>query len=238
MIKYLSQWKDNPYARLAGNPINRRCIIIFSKGKFIRQDDGFLFLFWAKEIIGALKTYKPETGIPEGLTAFHLHEKPWELRSKDASGNWNSETIQPTRFEKAFLTTLKEHANIFLPQNKYLEGEFTFNDQLDEQEIERWFTKWSDSNVPSIHKCWNIGHISDDGSLPDYPATAASSSGKYQGKASVSLLDKRAQLIEAIKKDFLLSDEQSLVSLASIIADTYENSPKHLEVYLKLLECL
>ncbi|WP_319418867.1 hypothetical protein [Pleurocapsa sp. FMAR1] len=125
-VKYLDPYKDDPYGKLRGDKAEAYFKISFDEAKVYSTDDAYIVAAFITNYSGVVRSFKASDALLPGLCAIPIYGREYEIRGKDANGNWQGVKYQPSVFEKALYDHIKVHEAFFIPPSGGIKGELTF----------------------------------------------------------------------------------------------------------------
>jgi hypothetical protein len=233
VVKYLDPYKDDPYAKLKGDKAETFFKVEFSEAQIHKADDCYILAGVFDSYFGIVRAFKPENPITKGLCALPIYGKVYEIRKKDKNGNWISEDIEPSTFEKALYDAIAANEDFYLPHNASIKGSFSH--------IPNPMLQGKDANtlVEEVLKNVPIEEIDASGNLPEYKVPTGGgqrrSQGGYRGvtmEEKIAFLKK--QMEEDVKSD-MFKGGQCLADMTDQIIKEHADNPNFIEIYFDLL---
>ena len=210
---------------------------MFKEAKIYKTDNAYIIAGMINSYRGVIRAYKPEQGLTAGLCAVPIYGSEYEIRRKDSGGQWVSDKIQPTIFEKAFYDYIDLHESIWMGEGVHLTGQLSLApnmmcEGLSSKELDELI----DSNV-------QLEGTDPTGTLPAYtpPKTYGNrqSGGKSYGMSPDQKLEwvKKQITTDTVAVSFPNGD--SLIGLIKNFVVENKDEPKAIDSYLAILEaCL
>ena len=189
-VKYLDPYKDDKYGKLKGDKSEAYFGVTFSEAVVHKTDDAYIIAGYIKEYKGITRSFKPEQSLTPGLCAVPIYGKEYEIRKKDKDGNWTSEKITPSLFEKTLYQLISENEDDWMPHNAAISLELTHvpNGMLQDKDLARL----------ALFVAGNFDYRQVDlsNTLPEYTPPSNNFKGKGGGKSWGMSPDQRLDFIK------------------------------------------
>ena len=205
-IKYNDPFGNRKYAQLKGDKRDSYFKVEFSEAVVHKTDESYILFGQMDTYQGVVRSFKPENAITPGLCIIPFYGQEYEVRKKDKEGNWSSEKIQPSVFEKTLFDIIKADEDIWMPFTASIKGFITHipDSMLSNLEGEA-LTAMVSNNVM-------YEQIDASGNIPDYtPTTTGGQRKSYGGYQKVTMEDKLAfikkELIDSVSTESLSTND-------------------------------
>lgn len=232
-VKYLDPWKDDKYGKLKGDKSEAYFAVEFSEAVVHKTDDAYIIAGHVTAYTGITRNYKPENELTPGLCAVPIYGKEYEVRKKDKDGNWISEKIAPSIFEKTLYQIIAADEDIWIPREAAISGKLTHvpNGMLAGQDEAQLKGTVSGNNV--------FTQVDLSGKLPEYaPPTGGGQRKGYSKSYGVSPDEKLAFIIKTLKADTInaaTKESNSLAVLTEQFLVEHPEDERFSELYFEVL---
>lgn len=231
-VNYLDPYKDDKYGKLRGDKREAFIRVDIEEAKVYKTDDAYILAAMVNDYKGVIRSYKPELELKKGLCAIPIYGSEYEIRRKDKDGNYVTDKIQPSIFEKALYDFIAAHESDWLKDDENLAGTLTFvPDMLVEGSNQDKLQEQIDENC-------QLEGIIPFGDLPEYtPPKKWNNSNGSKGFKSISpeeklkfITDEISKLVPAEAK----TSELNLVDLVRTFYEEYSDEPEIANDCLKI----
>lgn len=233
VIKYNDPYGNRKHAQLKGDKRDSYFKLVFSEATVHKTDEGYILFGQIDEYQGVVRSFKPENPITPGLCIVPFYNQEYEVRKKGTDGNWTSEKMQPSIFEKIFCDRIQKFESEWSAYNVSIKGHVTH--------VPDPMLEGQDKTAREDFVCNNVlmEQIDSTGKLPDYtPSVSGGQRKSYGGYKGVSMEDKLAfihkQMEEDIK-DLTFKKGQCLADLTDQMIKEHSDNPNFLEIYFDIL---
>lgn len=233
VIKFNDPFGSRKYAQLKGDKADSYFKISFSEGIFVKSEDGYHFFGQIGEYQGIVRSFKPENPITPGLCIVPFYSQEYEIRKKDKDGNWSSDKIQPSLFEKALCELISKDEDKYTSSTRYLKGQIT---HLPDTMLANLDDGGRSQTVLGNHA---VEPIAPTGAIPEY--TASTSGGQrrsFGGYKGVSMDERlafiKAELVQSIEKTPVTASD-SLGKLVFTFNSEHPDDEHYTQLYFDLL---
>lgn len=232
-VKYLDPYKDDKYGKLRGDKSEAYFGISFDEAIVHKTEDAYIIAGFAIAYTSIVRGFKPENPLTPGLCAVPIYGKDYEIRKKDKDGNWSSETITPSLFEKALYAAISADEDNWIPHNAAIAFSMTHipNGML-QGKTEAEASAFATENI-------TLSQVDLSGKLPQYTPPSNNGQRKSGGKSwgispdeKVAFLKK--QLAEDIKADGFTKDS-CLGDLVDQLILEHADDDKFSEIYFDMV---
>ena len=233
VIKYNDPYGQRKYAQLKGDKSDSYFKIVFSEAVIHKADDSYILFGQIEGYEGVVRSFKPENPILPGLCTVPIYGQEYEIRKKSKDGEWTSDKVQPSIFEKTLFDLIKSNEDDWMPHNASIKGQITHvPDSMLLSMDEQGRKMFVNNNIVK-------DQIDSSGKIPDYTPQASSgqrrSGGSYQ---RVTMEDKlefiKKELVESISANGL-STNDSLGRLVETFCLEHPNDENYQQLYFDLL---
>ncbi len=232
-VKYLDPYKDDKYGKLKGDKSEAYFGVTFSEAVVHKTDDAYIIAGYVEEYKGITRGFKPELPLVPGLCAVPIYGKEYEIRKKDKDGQWTSEKITPSLFEKTLYGLISEDEDSWMPHNAAISLELTHvpNGMLEGKELGQL--------ALSLAGNFDYNQVDLSGSLPEYTPPSNSFKGKGSGKSWGMSPDQRIEFIKKqlqadIKADGY-KEARTLAELVDQMLLEHADNENFISIYYDLL---
>lgn len=231
--KYLDPWKYDKYGKLRGDKSEAFFKTVFDEAKIYKTEDSFILAAYVTDYQGIVRSFKPENPMSAGLCAIPIYGQDYEIRSKDKDGNWNSETIKPSKFELALFSYLSDKENSLWDTNTTYKGEFTHIPNAMCASITG--TALTDLVVNNFQ----LEATTNTGKLPDYEIKKSfqrkGNGGDSRGLTPEEKLAFIKKTLEEDVNSIIHKQGQTLSILTDQIIKEHSDNPNFIEIYFDML---
>ena len=198
-----------------------------------KTDEGFILYANITEYQGVVRSFKPENPLTPGICAVPFYSQEYEVRKKDAAGNWISEKEQPSKFEIAICKNFAESENQFIGEGKALSGHITHLPDAMCMNLD-------DAAIPPLsEQNALLTPLAATGKIPEFkpPYSGGQRKSGSWGK-SVSSEDKVTFLIKQLTEDIKHVDWKSGKNLAELTDQMiveHADNENFIQIYFDML---
>lgn len=232
-VAYLDPYKDDPYGKLKGDKSDCWFKVNFDEAKLFAVPDGYIIAGHFTGYAGVVRAFKPAEALNPGLCALPIYSKEYEIREKDADGNWKNVKYQPSIAEEMLCRIITDRKITWNAIEGNIGGEIAFNPDA----------QLSSLDAPSIKnlliESTKINSVAPTGKLPEYKLPTGDSQRKGWGGAKSVTPDEK---MEFVKKELCHSisasgftAENSLGVLIQQMILEHQNSESFLDYYFDVL---
>lgn len=235
-IKYNDPYGNREYAQLKGDKRDSYFKISFSEAVFLKSDEGYTLFGQVDEYQGVIRSFKPENPIVPGLCIVPFYSQNYEVRKKDSSGNWSSEKMPPSSYERYLCQLIDDYTDDWISPGFSVKGSITH--------IPDAMLQGQDAGTALgtiVNNC-EINKIPSTGNLPKYEVSSSGGQRKsYSGYKGVSIEDKllfvKKELCDSIKIG-TYTPEISLGELVDAFCKEHADNTNYQQIYFDLLMSL
>ena len=234
VVKYLDPWKDDKYAKLKGDKAESFFKVQFDEAKIYKADDSYILAGYITDYQGVVRSFKPENPITASLCAVPFYGQDYEIRSKDKDGNWKSDKITPSKFERGLYNYLLANEHIYVNNNPVFKGQITHIPNMMCAAYE------GDKLTEFVRQNIELVATSESGKLVEYKVTNGSSqrrsfSGGYKGLSPEDKVAFIKKQMEEDVKSIIHKQGQCLADLTNQMIRENSDNPNFIEIYFEML---
>ena len=232
-VKYADPWKEEKYGKIKGDKADSFFMMNFSEAIVHKEDSCYYIAGHVTDYQGVVRAYKSEQAMTPGLCMLPIYGSEYEIRKKDASGNYVSEQVQPSVFERVLYESIEGNELTWMPSGQSVALKFTHtpNSMLSAMDAE--------AIKAHVIEQVKVSAIPKSGTLPEYspPTKYGQRKGSNWNKGispeeKVSFLKK--QMVADIR-DSSFKEEHTLTSITKQILVENADSPQFTEIYFDML---
>lgn len=233
VLKYNDPYGSRKYAQLKGDKRDCYFKLVFSEAVVHKTDEAYILFGQVDEYQGIVRSFRPENPITPGLCIVPLYGQDYEVRKKDKNGEWSSEKMQPSIFEKTLFNHIQENEDDWTPHNASIKGQIThLPDGMLEGQNDVTRTQFVANNV-------SIEQVDSTGNIPDYTPSASGGQRKsYGGYKGISMEERllfvKKELCDSIAANGFTADN-SLGLLTKTFVQEHPGDENYTQLYFDLL---
>lgn len=232
-VKYLDPYKDDPYGKLRGDKAEAYVKVTFDEAKIYSTDNTYWLAAYVTSYQGVIRNYKPNETLMPGLCAIPIYDAEYEIRQKDANGQWEGVKYQPSIYEKALYDYISQNEALFVPKGKVISGELSF--------MPNGMVASIDATALNgmVRSNSQVAVVEPTGKLPPYTPPSASNFKKgssfSRGASSEDKIAFLKKQMVADVRDTALKEEHTFISIVKQVIDENSTDERFLDTYFDLL---
>ena len=232
-IKYNDPYGSRKYAQLKGDKRDSYFKIVFSEAVIHKTDEAYILFGQVDEYQGVVRSFKPENAIISGLCIVPFYGQEYEIRKKDRDGNWTSDKIQPSIFEKTLFEIIEANEDDWMPHEASIKGSIT---HIPDNML---FPMDSRGCKEMVTNNATYEQIDSTGNVPDYvPPSLGGQRKSYGSYQKIGMEDKllfiKKELIDSVSNQSLSTDD-SLSKLMRQFCNENNQDEAFQQLYFDLL---
>ncbi len=232
-VKYLDPYKDDLYGKLKGDKAETYFKVTFDEAKVYPTNDAYIIAAFVTSYSGIVRSFKASEVLVPGLCAIPIYGQEYEIREKDANGNWQGIKYQPSVFEKALYEYIKTNEAFFIPPSGGIKGELAFIPNgicasMDRASLEALVATNAKTEVIDL-----------SGKLPQYTPPSNGGFKKNGGDSKGASIEEKLAFLKkqmtADIKDTSYTEEDSLATLTRRVHTENEDCEGFSDIYFEML---